>query len=84
MGNRVNIDVVVGQRQVMRQLKQQNISKILLACDAEESYKQSIIDSAKAHNVPISIVGTSHDIATTYEIEVKSAVVGVLKSPLSE
>lgn len=79
-----NKDVVVGQRQVVRELKQLNVRKIILATDADVTYKKNILEYAATYNVPVESSATSIELAERYGIEVKSAVVGILKMPLAD
>ena len=73
------LTAVVGLRQVLRELKNDNVESIILATDADKKYKNTILSSAKIANVPVTIGSTSEKIAQKYGIEVKSAVVGFLK-----
>lgn len=84
MANYQKKDVVVGQRQVVRELKQLNIAQIILASDADTAYKNNILGYARQYNVPVVSGVTSVELAERYGIEVKSAVVGVLKQPLAD
>lgn len=70
--------VVVGKRQILRELKNNNIAEIRIACDAETKYIGELIAVAKQHNVRYVIASTMDEIAAQYGIEVPSGAVGVL------
>lgn len=72
--------VVIGKRQIMRELKKGNITEIRIAADAETAYITELIDAAKKNGVNYRICSTMHDIAREYNIEVPSGAVGILCS----
>ena len=71
--------VVIGRRQILREIKKNNIAQIVIATDAEASYIASLIDVAKQHGVAYKLHGTMSEISAHYAIEVPSGAVGVLK-----
>ena len=73
-------NVVIGRRQILRELKKNNVAEIIIATDAEASYIASIIDVAKQAAVPYRLHGTMNEISQHYNIEVPSGAVGVLKA----
>ncbi|MCM1043815.1 MAG: ribosomal L7Ae/L30e/S12e/Gadd45 family protein [Corallococcus sp.] len=79
MANKSNSHVVIGLRQVLRELKVGNVVSIVMATDADKDYKRSVLSAAKEQGVAVTQRGTSESIAAEYGIEVKSAVVGFLK-----
>ena len=79
MHNVVITNVVVGKRQILRELKKNNLREITIATDAEAQYIASLIAVAKQHGVSYKLCGTMNDIAAEYGIEVPSGAVGVLK-----
>ena len=72
-------NVVIGRRQILRELKKNNVAEITIATDAETQYISSLIEVAKEHSVPYKLSGTMNDISAEYGIEVPSGAVGVLK-----
>ena len=75
----VTADVVIGKRQILRELKKNNIAEITIATDAETHYITSLIELAKQHGVPYKLRGTMDEISANYGIAVPSGAVGVLK-----
>ena len=73
-------NVVIGKRQILRELKKNNVAEITIATDAETQYISSLIDVAKEHGVPYKLSGTMNDISAEYGIQVPSGAVGVLKA----
>lgn len=72
-------NVVIGKRQILRELKKDNIAQITIATDAETQYIASMIDVAKLYGVPYRLHGTMNEISAQYGIEVPSGAVGLLK-----
>ena len=72
-------NVVIGRRQILRELKKGNVAQITIATDAETQYIASLIELAKAHAVPYRLHGTMSEIAADYGIDVPSGAVGELK-----
>ena len=73
-------NVVIGRRQILRELKKDNIAEITIATDAETQYIASLIEVAKQHGVPYKLHGTMNDISAEYGIQVPSGAVGILKA----
>ena len=71
--------VVVGKRQILRELKKDNIVEIRIAVDAEVEYMAELIEAAKFHKINYRIHSTMNQIADEYGIEVPSGAIGVLK-----
>ena len=76
----VTTNVVIGRRQILRELKKNNVAEITIATDAEKQYITSLIEVAKEHGVPYKLNGTRDDISAEYGIAVPSGAVGVLKA----
>ncbi len=70
--------VVIGKRQILRELKNNNVAHIIIAADAETQYIHSLIDAAVQSGVKYAISGTMQEIAAQYGIEVPCGAVGVL------
>ena len=73
-------NVVIGRRQILRELKKNNIAEITIATDAETQYIASLIEVAKSYGVPYKISGAMSEISAEYGIDVPSGAVGVLKA----
>ena len=73
-------NVVVGKRQILRELKNGNIMEIRIAADAETAYIKALIETAKNYGIGYRICSTMSQIAAEYGIEVPSGAVGVLKA----
>ncbi len=73
-------DVVVGKRQILRELKRGNVAEIRIAADAETEYITELIETAKKNGVSYRICSTMNKLAAEYGIEVPSGAVGVLKA----
>lgn len=73
-------NVVVGKRQILREIKQGNIVEIRIAADAETQYITELIETAKNNGVSYRICSTMSQIAADYGIEVPSGAIGVLKA----
>ena len=74
-----NSSVVIGRRQILRELKKNNVAEIVIAVDAEASYIANLIEVAKQAGVPYRLHGTMNEISARYAIDVPSGAVGVLK-----
>ncbi len=79
MANGTN-NVVIGKRQILRELKRGNIREIYIAADAETQYITELIEVAKANDVNYRIGSSMVQIAAEYGVEVPSGAVGVLKA----
>ena len=73
-------NVVIGRRQILRELKKDNIAEIQIATDAETQYITSLIEVAKEHCVPYKLSGTRDEISAHYGVQVPTGAVGVLKA----
>ena len=73
-------NVVIGKRQILRELKKNNVAEITIAVDAETQYIASLIEVAKLHGVPYRLSGTMNEISADFGIQVPSGAVGVLKA----
>ena len=72
--------VVIGRRQILRELKKNNVREIVIATDAEASYIASLIEVAKQVGVAYKLHGTMSEISAHYDIDVPSGAVGILKA----
>ena len=79
MANSMN-GVVIGRRQILRELKKNNVAEIVIATDAEAQYISSLIEVAKQCGVAYKLNGTMSEISAQYHIDVPSGAVGILKA----
>lgn len=75
-------NMVIGKRQTVRQLALGNVSKIILACDADNGYKSAVYQAAHTYGVPVVEEGSRASIASKHNVEVSSAVVAMLKQSI--
>ena len=71
--------VVVGKKQILRCLAENNLKNIRIATDADKEYVQTIVHYAKLHNVSVERYGTMEQIAAEFGIDVPSGAVADLK-----
>ena len=74
-----NDKVVVGKKQILRALSENNVVSITVATDADGEYAEAIQHVAKLHNVKVERKGTMEQIAAEYGIDVPSGAVAQLK-----
>lgn len=73
-------NVVVGKRQILRELHRDNLAEIYIAADAETKYITELIEVAKKNNVSYRIGSSMGQIAAEHGIDVPCGAVGVLKA----
>lgn len=71
--------VVVGKKQILRYLAENNLKGIRIAVDADKEYVRDIERYAKLHNVKVEHTGTMEQIAEEFGIDVPSGAVAELK-----
>ncbi|MCM1290235.1 MAG: ribosomal L7Ae/L30e/S12e/Gadd45 family protein [Corallococcus sp.] len=71
--------VVVGKKQILRCLAENDVKTICIATDADRDYTKSIEQVAKLHNVKVERKGTMEQIAAQFGIDVPSGAVAELK-----
>lgn len=74
-----NHSVVIGKKQILKELKSGNVQEIIIAVDAETEYVNLLVSAAREHSVNYLMRGTMAEIAASYGIDVPSGAVGVLK-----
>lgn len=74
-----NHPVVIGKKQILKELKSGNVQEIIIAVDAEAEYVNLLVSAAREHSVNYLMRGTMAEIAASYGIDVPSGAVGVLK-----
>ena len=71
--------VVVGKKQILRALTENNVNFIRIATDTDREYAETILKMAAAHAVKVERRGTMSEIAAEYGIDVPSGAVATLK-----
>lgn len=71
-------NITTGKRETMRAILDGTISKIYLALDADEPFKQEFVDICNIHSVEMEYVQSKEGLGRKIEIEVPCGVVGVL------
>ncbi|MBR1584070.1 MAG: ribosomal L7Ae/L30e/S12e/Gadd45 family protein [Clostridia bacterium] len=71
---------LVGARQVLRGLKENEIEQVFLALDAAPYLRQQIEEAARNAQVPVVTVSTMEELAQLCRVDVPSAAAGVLRA----
>lgn len=77
-----NDKVVVGKRQILRQIKDKNIQQILIASNADIQYITGLMDVAKANGIKYTIGSSMEELSKVYGIDVPTGAVGILINPI--
>ena len=75
-----NLRFVVGKKQILRLAKENELTSIQIATDADDSYVAEIMSVAKPHNVKVVFQNTMQEIANNCGIEVPCGAIGFLKN----
>ena len=73
------LNVVIGKRQILREVKKGNVVEIKIAADAEQDYIQSLIELAKQNGIKYMICGSMAEFSEHYGIDVPTGAIGLLK-----
>ena len=73
------LNVVIGKRQILREVKKDNIVEIMIAANAEQDYIHSLIELAKEYDVKYRICASREEFSEMYGIDVPTGAIGVLK-----
>ena len=71
--------VVVGKKQILRNLTENNVKIVRIATDTDKEYATAIENLARQHNVKVEHRGTMTEIAAEFGIDVPSGAVAQLK-----
>ncbi len=71
--------VVVGKKQILRELKNHNIAEIRIAEDVDAEYADCIKAEARRADVPYAIRGTMRQLADEYGVDVPTGAVGTVR-----
>ncbi|MBN2879092.1 MAG: ribosomal L7Ae/L30e/S12e/Gadd45 family protein [Clostridia bacterium] len=75
---------VVGTKQVLRALKCNQVEKVYIASDADESVKLSVIDFCSKLKIVTEEVNTMHELGCEFGISVGAATAAILKENNSQ
>ena len=75
---------IVGTKQVLRALRCNQVQKVYIASDADESVKLSVIDSCKELNVDTEEITTMRELGDVFGIRVGAAAAALLKENNSQ
>ena len=70
---------VIGMKQTLRALKNNEVKAVYIARDAEERVVQDIKETAKEKNVQIVFVPSMEELGKSFGIEIGAATAGLLK-----
>lgn len=70
---------VIGMKQTLRALKNNEVKAVYIARDAEERVVQDIKETAKEKNVQIVFVPSMEELGKAFGIEIGAATAGLLK-----
>lgn len=71
---------VVGVRQVLRALEEDELERVFLALDAAPHLRGRIEDAARAKEIPVQMVATMEEMAQMCRVDVPSAAAGLRKT----
>ena len=71
---------VVGVRQVLRALKEDELERVFLALDAAPNLRGQIEDAAREKEIPVQMVATMEEMAQLCRVDVPSAAAGLRKT----
>jgi len=75
---------IVGTKQVLRALKSNQVEKVYIASDADESVKLSVVDSCGELKVDIVEITTMRELGDEFGISVGAAAAAILKDNSSQ
>ena len=75
---------VVGTKQVLRALKCNQVEKVYIASDADESVKLSVIDFCSKLKITTEEVNTMYELGCEFGISVGAATAAILKENNSQ
>ena len=75
---------IVGTKQVLRAIKSNQVEKVYIASDADESVKLSVVDSCKKLDIETEEVTTMYELGVEFGISVGAAAAAILKENNSQ
>ncbi|HQC54452.1 MAG TPA: ribosomal L7Ae/L30e/S12e/Gadd45 family protein [Clostridia bacterium] len=74
-----SVKQVAGLRQVIKGIKEQKISAVILALNADEHILTQVKQICTQNEIPLSFTRSKEELGVSLGLEVPCAVVGVLK-----
>jgi len=71
-------NVIIGTKQTVRALKSGQVQEVIVAKDADPHIKDSIIQTAKTMDVPITVVDSMKKLGKACGIDVGAATVAII------
>ncbi len=71
-------NVVVGKKQILREMKNGRVTEIRIAVDVELDYAETMKSEARRFGVPYVISSTMRELADEFGIDVPTGAVGKL------
>lgn len=75
---------IVGTKQVLKALKFNQVKKVYIASDADESVKLSVVDSCKRMEIDTEEITTMYELGVEFGISVGAATAAILKENNSQ
>ena len=75
---------VVGARQTLRAVKEQDADVVFVAMDADPRLRQQVEKEAEANAVPVQLVATMEELAALCRVDVPSAAAAIRKNAPSD
>ncbi|MBQ4492557.1 MAG: ribosomal L7Ae/L30e/S12e/Gadd45 family protein [Deltaproteobacteria bacterium] len=75
---------VVGVRQTLRAVKEQNADMVFVAMDADPRLRQQVEKEAEANAVRVQLVATMEELAALCRVDVPSAAAAIRKNALPD
>ena len=79
MSDFTDLPKVIGLKQTMKQLKADNVLKVVVAEDTDEPLKKQIVDACEKGSVPVTFCKSKTVLGKASGIERGAAVVALLK-----
>ena len=71
---------VVGVRQTLRAVREQDAEMVFVAMDADPRLRQQVEKEAEANGVPLRLVATMEELAALCRVDVPSAAAAIRKN----
>ncbi len=71
---------VVGVRQTLRAVREQDAEAVFLAMDADPRLRQQVEKEAESYGVPVQLVATMEELAGLCRVDVPSAAAAIRKN----
>ena len=75
---------VVGVRQTLRAVKEQDADMVFVAMDADPRLRQQVEKEAETNAVPVRLVATMEELAALCRVDVPSAAAAIRKNALPD